>query len=160
MSNNRTKQLLIHQYRDEFGERDLDMHEVAEWAIKKGYLKLPTPVPALDVLARELSRAAREETKVDKKTLRPYRVNHARLDVRAGKQVTLWCDIDEAPREAMEKCFVQRRQQMVGDAVQLSDDVDHWNGVNPSEQSIAIEFDFGPDIEWRKNAPNDEREAG
>jgi hypothetical protein len=55
----------------------------------------------------------------------------------------------------MLKCFVQRRQQMVGDAVQLADDVDHWNYVNPAEAPIRIPFDFGPDIEWSRNAPGE-----
>jgi hypothetical protein len=75
--------------------------------------------------------------------------------MRSGKQVTLWGNINELPRDPMLKCVVQRRNQMVGDAVQLSDDIDHWNRINPKQEPIEIPFDFGPDIEWSKNAPGD-----
>ena len=53
----------------------------------------------------------------------------------------------------MQKCLVQRREQMVGDALQLTLDADHWNSVNPSEAPIQMPLDFGPDVEWRKNGP-------
>lgn len=155
VSSKRQKQLLVHQYRDETGRSDVDLHDVSEWAVSRGYLRAPKPVAPLDMLAKEFAKALREETKIDRETHRSYRVNHARTEFRSGKQVTLWGDIDQLGRDAMLKCFVQRRQQMVGDAVQLSDDVEHWNRRNPKEKPIQIEFDFGPDIVWSKNAPGD-----
>ena len=38
----------------------------------------------------------------------------------------------------------------------------HWNNANPQDTPIEIELDFTDDIEWRKNAPDDddERDAG
>ena len=155
MSKHREMQLLVHQFRDEIGRTDVDTHEVSKWAVSKGYLKLPTPIAPMDMLAKEIAKALREETRVDQKTLRPYRVNHARTEMRSGKQTSLWGDIDKLEREPMWKCFVQRRNQMVGDAVQLADDVDHWNGVHPNEEPLQIPFDFGPDIDWHRNAPGE-----
>jgi hypothetical protein len=155
ISKHREMQLLVHQYRDENGRTDVDLHDVSEWAVAKGYLKPPRPITPMDMLAKEFAKALREETKVDPKTHRSYRVNHARMEMRSGKAITLWGDIDKLKRESMVKCFVQRRQQMVGDAVQLADDVDHWNRVNPKEEPIQVPFDFGPDIEWSRNAPGD-----
>jgi hypothetical protein len=146
-------QLLVHQFRDEVGQSDVDLHTVSKWAVSKGYLKLPKPVEPFDVLAKEFAKALREETKLDRETHRPYRVNHARMETRDGKQIALWGDIDRLERDPMLKSFVQRRQQMVGDAVQLSDDVDHWNRVNSRSEPIEIPFDFAPDIKWSKNAP-------
>jgi hypothetical protein len=70
--------------------------------------------------------------------------------------VTLWIDIDDAPRLSMLKCAVQRREQMVGDALQLSLDLDHWNSANPDEEPIQVPLDFTDDVEWRKNAPDEE----
>ena len=148
-------QLLVHQYRDEIGRTDVDMREVSEWAVRKGYLKPPNPITPMDMLAKEFAKALREETKVDPKTHRPYRVNHARTEMQSGKQVTLWGDIDKLPRDPMWKSVVQRRNQMVGDAVQLADDVDHWNRINSAEEPIQVPFDFSPDIEWSRNAPGD-----
>ena len=50
----------------------------------------------------------------------------------------------------------QRREQMVGEAVQLTLDIDHWNSVNPAEMPIDMPMDFAPDIEWKFNTPPDE----
>jgi len=53
---------------------------------------------------------------------------------------------------------MQRREQMVGDAVSLSDDADHWNRVHPSEEPIQIPLDFEFDVMLRRNAPPDDEE--
>jgi hypothetical protein len=160
ISKHREMQLLIHQYRDEVGRTDVYMHEVAEWAVNKGYLKPPKPIAPLDVLAKELSKAAREETKIDPKTYRSYRVNHARMEMRAGKPVTLWGDIDKLQRDPMRKCFIQRRQQMVGDAVQLNQYIRGFNFVSrvvrPLEFFGHYGLQCGPGL-WRQNAFHPER---
>lgn len=148
-------QRLIRLYRDETGKREVEMHDVAKFAAKKGW-PLPTPESAIDRLARQFSEAAREETKRDEVTGRPYRVNHAVIQRQGQEQMTLWIDIDDATRPLAQKSFVQRREQMVGDAVQLSFDVEHWNRVNPKEQPIVMPMDFTDDVEWRKNAPGEE----
>ena len=48
---------------------------------------------------------------------------------------------------------------MVGDGLQLSLDADHWNNIHDGEEPIEIPMDLTDDIEWRKNAPDDESEA-
>ena len=45
---------------------------------------------------------------------------------------------------------------MVGDGVQLTFDADHWNSIHPDEEPIDIPMDFVPDVEWRKNAPDED----
>jgi hypothetical protein len=47
---------------------------------------------------------------------------------------------------------------MVGEAVQLTLDIDHWNRVNASEDPITMPMDMGPDVDWRLNAPPEEGE--
>ena len=59
----------------------------------------------------------------------------------------------------MLKSTVNRREQMVSDGVQLTFDLEHWNSINPSEEPIALPMDLTPDIEWRKNAEDDDDEA-
>src|ERR1700722_14854935 len=141
-------QLLAHQFRDEAGESDVTLHALAEWAVERRYLPLPQPKSAIDVLAQEFAKALRQETRVDEKTHRAFRVNHPHDEWRAGKQVTLWGDIDLLGHDAMLKSFQRRRQSMVADAVSLADDVDHWNRVNSGSEPIQIEFDLGSDITW------------
>ena len=147
-------QKIIQWYRNETGNIAVDMHEVAKFAVSKGF-QLPKPKDPLSLLAEQLADAAREETRIDKKTGRPYRANLAVVDHTSQGQYTLWGDIDTAPRKFAQKAFVQRREHMVGEAVQLTLDVDHWNIINPLEEPILMPIDFTEDVEERLNAPDE-----
>lgn len=133
------------------------MNDVAHWAIKRGY-QLPRPPDPADLLAKEFSQAARDETRIDQGTGKPYRANHAFSPDGSG-QGMLWFDIDEAPRKIMIKSLVQRREQMVGDAYQLSLIQDHWNSVNPTDEPIDLPLDLTFDVEWRKNGGDAQADA-
>ena len=145
-------------YKGETGKTEVNMHDLARFAVSQGW-KLPTPPNPLDMLAQEFAQAAREETRHDSVTKRPYRANHAITITQGQEQLHLWIDIDEAKRGPMLKSLVQRREQMVGDGLQLSFDSEHWNRINPSEEPIDLPMDLGPDIEWRKNAPEEDEKA-
>lgn len=154
-------QSFMRYYKDQTGDKELDMHKVAAFAEKQGW-KMPKPKTPLDLLAQEFSEAARVEIRKDTATGRPYRANHAYPTQHGQTTLWLWVDIDEAPRKTMLKCLFKRRDQMVGDAVQLTFDADHWNSLHPKEEPIQIPLDFTDDVEWRKNAPDEddeEREA-
>ena len=147
-------QRMIRTYKDETGKKEVDMKDVANFAASKGW-KLPPPVSGIDRLTRDFAQAAREEMRYDRKTRKPYRANHAIPVTQGGKQLYLWIDIDEAPRKPMLKSLVMRREQMVGDGLQISYDQDHWNSIHPSEEPIKLPMDFTEDIEWRKNSPDE-----
>lgn len=157
MSRRREMQKVIRHYKDETGEREVDMHKVAKWAVRKGW-PLPVPANPLDMLAKEFTGAAREEIRYDKTTGKPYRANHSIVTVQGETQLHLWIDIDEAPRHQMVKSLINRREQMVGDGLQLTLDMDHWNSANPDADPIEIPMDLTLDIEWRKNAPDEDDE--
>ncbi len=151
-------QRLIRLYKDQTKKTEINMHDVAQFAVDQGW-PLPRPIAALDRLAKEFSQAAREEIDHDTKTGKPYRVNHAITQIQGSMQQTFWIDIDEAPRKPMLKSLVQRREQMVGDGLQLTLDAMHWNSINPSEAPINLPLDFTDDIEWRINAPDEEKKV-
>lgn len=74
-------------------------------------------------------------------------------------QYTLWIDIDEKPPKHMfKKSVVSRREGMVNDGVQLTFDIDHWNSISSEADQIHLPMDLTQDIEWRKNAPDEEGE--
>jgi hypothetical protein len=150
-------QFLMRRFREETGKESIDMHELARYAAGKGW-PLPQPKSALDRLAEQFSAAAREEMRKDAVTGKPYRANLAVTFWSGKEQMTLWHDIDKAPRHVAQKAFVQRREQMVGDAVQLTFDVMHWNRVNESENEIVMPLDFTDDVNWRLNAPDEDNE--
>ncbi len=158
MSKKREMQRVIRAYKDETGNREIEMKEVAKWAASKGW-PLPIPKDPLDVLAQQFSDAAREETRRDKKTGRAYRANHHYKDWRGGKQYDFWIDIDETERGPFLKSAVIRREQMVGDGTQLTVDMMHWNSINPEKEPVDLPMDLTFDIELRLNAPNDDEEG-
>ncbi|MHB1098598.1 MAG: hypothetical protein ACYCZR_03505 [Burkholderiales bacterium] len=147
-------QSIIKRYKEATGQGSVDMHDVAKYAVSMGW-PLPKPKTALERLAEQFSGAAREEIRRDEITGKPYRANLAVTTWQANQQTTLWTDIDEAPRNIAHRSFQQRREQMVGDAVQLTFDVLHWNRVNEAEEPIKMEMDFNDDVQWRINSPDE-----
>jgi hypothetical protein len=152
-------QKFMRYYKEQTGEKELDMHKVAAFAEKNNW-KMPKPKTPVELLAQEFSDAARVELKTDTATGKSYRVNHA-YPIRQGKgsmTLWLWVDIDEAPRKTMLKCLINHREQMVGEAIQISRDTEHWNRIHPREEPIQIPLDFTDDVIWRENAPSEDEE--
>lgn len=150
-------QAIIKRYREETSKDSVDMHDVAKYAASMGW-PLPKPKTALERLAEQFSSAARVEIRHDEVTGRPYRANLAVTTWQGNVQMTLWTDIDVAPRPIAHRSFQQRREQMIGDAVQLTFDVMHWNRINEKDDPIEMPMDFTDDVQWRLNAPDDNEE--
>lgn len=120
-------------------------------------LKLPEYDP-YDKLADDMARALREEYATDKLGRR-YRVNHAVRVNKSGVQYTFWAIMGDAPREHMQKAFIQRREQIVGDCVQLATDVEVYNDRNKDQPPIPMLFDFRDDIAERRFWDDDGKAA-
>jgi hypothetical protein len=93
----------------------------------------------------------RVEYKTDKATGNPYRVNHAYAP---ESKTIFWFDIDDSDttRTKMQISLINRREQMVGDGLQLTFDAEHWNVMHPEENPIKMALDFTEDIDERKAA--------
>jgi hypothetical protein len=143
-------QQLVRIYKESTGEKDVDALKVAQFAVKQGW-QLPQPTSAMEMLAHQFADAMRVETKNDSLTGRPYRVNHAYVP---QGQTTFWFDIDDpdTTRHKMTISLISRREQMVGDAVQLTFDADHWNAMHPDENPITLSLEFLEDVNERKAA--------
>ena len=157
MSKRQERQRFIRHYKDVTGEREIDMHKVAEFAKQMGWI-MPTPPSDVELLAKLFADDAQAERRYDLGTGKPYRVYHA---LPAGGQLNLfvYVDIDEATRNQMLKSAVNRREQMVSDGYNLTLDLDHWNNVNADKEPIALPMDLTLDIEIRKAAEDDEGDA-
>ena len=150
MASKKHLQKIIALYRVITGETELDPRKIAEFALKNG-VDLPQPKDPLDLLAREISVAAREDLRHDEKTNRPYRAYHSLPIEHPNGQVSfIFVDIEDATRPQMHRSLTKRREQMVGDAVHLIFDAERWNSQHPDLQPIQMALDFGPDVEWRK----------
>ena len=146
-------QRIYRHYRDVTGDKFPEMHDVAAFAETKLGVEMPKPPTPREILAKKLSRAVRQEERIDKVTGEPYRANHSFDEMRGDEKIFRWLDIDdEAPRPKMHKSVYNRREQMIGDGLQLVRDADHWNRIHPEEEPIQPSLDFGDEIEWRRNA--------
>jgi hypothetical protein len=141
-------QKVWHLYETEKGSLPSTAREAVAWGVSKGMIDIPEVDP-LAKLAEDMSTALREEYATDGHGRR-YRVNHAVRVSKAGVQYTFWAIMNDAPRDHMQKAFIQRREQIVGDCVQLSTDVEAYNGFNENEKPIQMLFDFREDIDERK----------
>ncbi len=97
-----------------------------------------------------MSQALRSETATDAKGRR-YRVNHAVRITKGGVQYTFWGVMGFASHEHMEKAFAWRREQIVGDNVQLKTDVDVYNDmVKGKHPPIQLVMDYTEDVAERQ----------
>lgn len=152
MSRARDLQTWMAQYKYEQESTEFEVAPFVDWLIAKG-VELPTPPTPKEMMAKEVSRAARDEKRHDDDG-KEYRANLA-VHVGTGDQrQVVWVDIDRASRHRMEQNLTQRREQIVGDVVNLARDVDHWNKKNPNQLALVFEPDFGFDLQLAKT-PSD-----
>ncbi len=141
-------QQLWRDYEDQHDHAAASAREVVDWAVRERGLRLPKVDPR-DILAGQLARALREEYATDDQGRR-YRVNHAMRVTKDGVQYTFWGILGFASHEHMQRAFTQRREQVVGDLVQLHIDVEVYNERVPIEKRIQLVLDFKDDVSERR----------
>lgn len=152
------KQKFIRYFREQTGSSEVNMHEVAQMAQKMGW-PLPKPADPMELFAKQFADAAREETREDKATKKPYKANLAYLKRTAGgNQLWLWFDVDQATRPQMVKGLHHYREQMVGEAVVGVNTANHWSRMNPDQPKLPFETDLTPDVLEREMASDLEAE--
>lgn len=149
MTKNEHLQQIWHKYDNDNGHRPCSTRDAVDRAIDEGLLEEPQVDPR-EMLAQQMAAALREEIKTDEEGRR-YRVNHAVRISKAGVQYTFWASMGFAPHEHMERAFAQRREQVIGDLVQLKTDVDVYNDLNEGQRpKIQLVLDFADDVAERE----------
>ncbi len=141
-------QTVWHKYEAENGQVPSTAREAVQWGVARGMIEVPRADP-LAKLTEDMSTALREEYATDAEGRR-YRVNHAVRISRGGVQYTFWAAMTDAPRSHMQKAFIQRREQIVGDCTQLGTDVEAYNAMKADQEAIPMLFDFRDDVEERR----------
>lgn len=144
----------VERYKAEVGSDGLlDPHAIAEWAYRHGLHK-PSLKTVIDAIATDIAQVFREEYRVDRQGRR-YRANHATTHKQGNKTLSLWADMDDptAPHTHFQKSFAQRRNQIVGDCLQLKTDVDVYNDKRCPAEPIQIPLDFTLDIAELQQVP-------
>lgn len=135
-------------YEHEHDHAPASARDVVDWAVRERGLALPRIDPR-DVLAAQMSRALREEYATDSQGRR-YRVNHAMRATKNGVQLTIWGVLGYAPHLHMHRAFTQRREQVIGDLVQLQVDIEVYTEMTPHETPIQLVLDFTDDVAERR----------
>lgn len=148
MPSNEELQGIWHQYENGHEHQPSSARQAIEWAVAEGLVELPTVDP-YDVLASRMAQALRLEYDTDYQGRR-FRVNHAARVTAAGVQYTFWAIMGFATHDHMERSFTQRREQIIGECVQLRTDVDVYNVMSGAETSeFQLVLDFTDDVAER-----------
>ncbi len=137
-------QKIFDDYTREVGHEPVSLDVVAEWAVMKGRFQ-PTPKSVVKMCRESLANSLRQEKRLDDHGLW-YRAKHPVRKSVGGVQLTLWADIDTAPRVHMEQSFAQRRRSIVDDCFQAKQDVDHYNAYRSGDRPIQMILDFSEDV--------------
>ena len=132
------------EFEQEHQRQPFDVNEVADWLIKNDFWK-PLKDFARKKCAEEVKDVLREQfiTADDGTRVRLY---HSATTERDGKQLHLWANMHDAPREHLEVGFQERRRQSLGDARQLKTDIDYCNKKRFSDNPIQMSFNFDEDL--------------
>lgn len=141
---NEQMQSIFERYTKEVSSDPASLDDVAVWAIDQGLYR-PEPRDVVKIFRDALADSLRQEKRMDAKG-RIYRAKHPVRQSVGGQQLSLWADIDTAPRSFMEKSFGQRRKSIVGDCFQIKQDVAHFNDEHPDEEPIQMIIDFTEDV--------------
>jgi hypothetical protein len=148
-------QSIFDRYTVEVDSSPVSLDNVAAWAIEHGLYR-PAPRDVVKLCREALAESLRQEKRTDAKGRR-YRAKHSVRTNVGGIQLSLWADIDNAPRSFMEKSFGQRRKAIADDCFQVKQDVDHFNDENADEPPIQVVLDFTDDVAEMEAAAQQDR---
>lgn len=137
-------QNIVSRYRESGRPWPATTEQMAAWAMDN-QLWAPHRSRLIRLCADQIADAMREEYITDPQG-RKVRAKHAARVKIENKQQYLWDDIRTAGHEHMQVATQQRRQQIVGDCVQLKRDVDSYNENRKPPTPIQIELDFTADV--------------
>jgi hypothetical protein len=149
----KTEQLqeIINDYLEETKAEEVEMREVAAWAIRKGRWEMPRG-DKIKQCAAELARAAREEMFEDPQG-RSVRKKHAYRVKDGETQQVFWADIDDIQTEKMRLSLQQRRRGVLSDCKQLNNDRESYNENYNAGEPIAMSFNFDEDLAEMNQSP-------
>jgi hypothetical protein len=139
---------IMQQYRDETGIKNIDCHELTNWAVAKGLCDPPVRDPMQD-LARAFASAAREEY-LHNEEGQPVRRVHRIKEKRNERQLSLWVYMEDATPEQMRLSGRLRYNGMVKDGTQLDRDLQYFNRHHNPGEPIVFDYDLNKMIEERR----------
>ena len=125
----------------------IDLEDLAKFAISNGHWTRGES-QIIQFCKRDFSRAFREQYHTDEQG-REVRTYHAVKVSQGEQQSVLWADLRNADHEHMEKAFSQRRRLILGECLQLKNDVDSYNENVSHGPAIQLLLNFEVDVAER-----------
>ena len=149
MTKNEKLQAVFQLYASEHGYEPATARDAVAWGVEQGMLPRPKKIDPLDLLTAQMASALGQE--YDTHNGRRYRVNHAVRLTQNGEQQTFWAMMGYASHEHMERAFGQRREHIVGECVQLNNDITVYNQMNAGKRpEIQLVLNFANDVAERE----------
>lgn len=122
----------------------VSLDAVAEWAVSER-LFFPEPRSVVKLCRDALAESLRSQRRVDEDG-REYRAMISVRENVGGAQLTLWADLDTAPKSFVKKAFAQRRRSIVDGCYQVKQAVDHYNATRAAGDNIQMVLNFEEDV--------------
>lgn len=136
---------IVHDYMEAHKVDEVDLGEVAEWAVETGRYRRQ-PVSIIRQCKEQLSEACRSEIVKDRKGREARRMHPVRITDH-GRQMVFWADIYTAKPGHMKVSFQQRRQAILADCRAHKSDVEFYNENNSFKVKLPLfDYNFNPDL--------------
>lgn len=144
---------MVHEYMQEHNVSEVDLDEVADWAVSTGRYQRE-PIGIVKQCRAQLSEACRSEHFMDPQG-RDVRSMHPVRIVEGSRQMVFWADFRTARPGHMRLSFQQRRQAILADCRAHKVDVDSYNDNNSFDVKLPL-FSYNFDRDLREmNLPKD-----
>jgi hypothetical protein len=155
---NQQLQKIVDDYTEEFEVDEIDLDEVAEWAVKTGRYQRKT-ITIAKQCKRELARVLRTEHFHDPQGREPRKWHPVRIKS-GDEQLVLWMEFAKAKPNHMRISLQQRRQGIYGRVRQHKTDLDSYNDNNSFKVTLPLfDYDFNKDLE-EGSLPTEYPDAG
>src|ERR1039457_2908338 len=136
---------IVHDYIEAHEADEVDLGEVAEWAIQTGRYSAE-PISIIRQCKEQLSEACRSEVYKDPQGRDVRRMHPVRI-VDGPQQMVFWADITTAKPGHMRLSFQQRRTAILADCKAHKTDVEFYNDNNSFKVALPLfSYNFDPDI--------------
>jgi hypothetical protein len=136
---------MVHEYMEEFNVEEVDLEEVAQWAVSTGRYQRQ-PISILKQCKEQLAEACRSEQFTDPQG-RDVRTMHPVRIVDGPKQMVFWADFRTARPSHMRLSFQQRRRAILDDCKSHKTDVESYNDNNSFSVKLPpFSYNFDTDI--------------
>jgi hypothetical protein len=136
---------IVHDYIEEHGVEEVDLGEVAAWAVSTGRYQRQ-PISIIRQCKEQLSEACRSEHITDAQGREVRRMHPVRI-TEGPQQMVFWADITTAKPGHMRLSFQQRRSAILADCRAHKVDVESYNDNNVFHVRLPLfSYDFNLDL--------------